>query len=203
MEIAMAGKILGATGVVAALIVLSAALPATAGGESRVEVEEMLPALGAPQTSADHVPEGIDLDALGGVRPETVRSLGTDETADYWVGRAGSSRACLILHLPGQEPITAATCGLIMDVYRQGLALDAGSQRDDPTRSAQAYLLPSDVDPAKLGSMLTKVSSNRDGDKTNLLSRQQLNTTPLQPAALPRNNGEVFEFTPLADSKER
>ncbi|MEV0155498.1 hypothetical protein AB0H57_17390 [Micromonospora sp. NPDC050686] len=190
-------KILGATGVVAALIVLSATLAMTACGGSRADVEEMLPALGAPQTEDDRIPEGIDLDALGGVRPETVRRLGADDTAEYWVGREGSSRVCLILHIPGGAEVTAATCRSITDFYEKGLALEAGGNRGDREPSAQAYLLPIDVDTAKLSPVLTRVPSASDSIETNLLSLQSQDASSLQPTDLQRKSGKVFGFTPL------
>lgn len=190
-------KALGIAGATAALVVTFAAIPATADEAPRVDVEDMLPVLGEPQTAHDHLPTEFPLDAFGGVRPETVRSLGADDKAEYWLGRAGSSNICLMLHIPGGAEITAATCGSITDFYKGGLALEAGAKRQSPNSSAQAYLLPSNVDAAALGSMLTKVSSGSDGIRANLLTRQSSDTTPVRPADLKRGSGEVFTFNPL------
>lgn len=194
----MKREALGATGFAAALIVLSAAFSTAASGKPRVDVEEMLPILGASQTAHDRIPDGIDLDAIGGVRPETVRRLGIDDTAEYWVGRAGSARVCLILHISGGAEVTAATCGLITDFYKRGLALQAGENWKDPERSARVYLLPADVDAAKLSPMLTKIPSTSDGAEVNLLSEQPQGSSLLRPTDLPRDNEGVFRFTPLA-----
>ncbi|WP_422770228.1 hypothetical protein ACN28C_26420 [Plantactinospora sp. WMMC1484] len=190
-------KALRATVVAAVLVVTSAALPATAN--EKVGVEEMLPVLGAPQVPGDRIPGGIDLDAIGGVRPETVRRLGSDDVAEYWVGRLGSSSTCLILHIAGGSEVTAAACGSITDFYNKGLALQAGESRNNPTRSAHAYLLPADVDATALSPMLTKVSSASDSTGPNLLSRQPQDAAPLQPTDLKRDKGNIFTFRPLSN----
>lgn len=180
----------------AALIGVATALPAITDDADRLDVAEVLPMLAMPQTAADSVPEVVRLDELGGVDETTVRSLGSDGTADYWVARAGQSGVCLVAHIPGGNEISASTCGTIADFNRRGLAIIAGQSRSDLSTSVEAYLLPSDVDVSAIasGGMVMKSS----GSATH---RALLTVNPqdprLQAAEVPRQHGDPFQFTPI------
>lgn len=197
----MSKKVWWGLGAAGALMSLSIANPALAAGDSLVDVEEMLPVLGQPPTANDRLPEGIDPGELGDIRQSTVRSLGSDGTAEYWVARAGSSNLCLILNIPGGAEVSASACGPITSFYRTGIALGAGESPDRPERSVVAYLLPSDVEMAKLTPLLPSIESSTYNARSNMLSMPWHGETMLPEVELPRSNGEIFNFVPLENGE--
>lgn len=189
-------KSLGAAAAVAALIGVATALPAMTDDADRLDVEVVLPMLALSRTAADSVPKAVDLDNLGGIDEATVRSLGSDGTARYWVARAGRSGVCLIAHIPGGNEISASTCGTISDFNRRGLAIIAGQSRSDLNTSVEAYLLPSDVDVTAIASssMLRKSSDNPAHPALLTVNPQD---PRLQAAEVPREHGDPFQFRPI------
>lgn len=186
-------KLIGAVvATITALSLVATALPAAADGSS-VNVEEMLPMLATPQTALDLVPKEVTLDSLGEIDADSVRAIGSDGVADYWVARSGTSQVCLILYIPGGNEVSASTCASLAHFYRAGMGLIAGESMTDPSRSTEVYLLPADINPSDLlvrmdSSPLPKISAN-------LLSMRPSNS--LRPADLSRMDGSIFNFNPI------
>jgi len=191
-------KTLGATASVAALIALSAAVPATAGNSSAVGLEDMLPVLAVPQDDTDRMPHGIDLADLGGVSKDSVRAIGSDEAARYWVGRSGTSEVCLILQVAADSEMAASTCAPITEFYRNGLRLVAGKSADDPSSSAEAYLLPADIDLAAIGAPEARATARSVASSPNLVSGRPDQLEDLERVEVRREDGSTFYFNPIS-----
>jgi hypothetical protein len=191
--------IIGAVGV-AAFVALATALPAIAEDGSRTSVEEMLPILASQQSASDRVPESVGISALGDISEESVRSLGGDGVANYWVARAGTSEVCLILEIP-EEKISASSCGSIADFYHHGISLAAGPSVDDPSSSTEAYLLPADIESSDIGVSKLHTEKQAMGLGAGLVtSRPQ--ESPVRLSEVIRDDGSVFEFAPVTLGKD-
>ncbi|QKW15621.1 hypothetical protein [Verrucosispora sp. NA02020] len=183
-----------ATAGVAGLIVLSTALPAIAGDDSRTSIEEMLPVLAVQQSVQDRVPASVELDKLGNVSQESVRYLGRDDVANYWVGRAGTSQVCLILQISGGNEVSASTCTYVTDFYKKGLGLVAGGDG----QTAEAYLLPADIDPTELGAeSYDPRQKGRVVPGANLLTVRSKATSGWKGSEVRRSDGSSFRFSPI------
>lgn len=194
-------KYITTLGVAGTLFLASIATPVIASteGPSPVNVEQMVPALAERQAKKDLLPSNLDSERLGGVRLDTVRSLGSDATARYWVARAGSADICLLVHIPGGADVSASTCGPITEFYRSGLSLAAGENPDSPERSVQAYLLPDDIEISKLASLSlnARSSSTTVDTEANMLTMRWHDGAQLAPVDVPRSNGQDFRLAPL------
>ncbi|MGO1544840.1 MAG: hypothetical protein ACTHXA_10935 [Gulosibacter sp.] len=181
-------------------IVFSLSFPVVSTAESAVTIEDMIPLLTQPQTKIDTVPESVDLEALGNISSASVRLAGEDALAQYWIGLTEASEVCLIMHIP-TSGISASTCGLATDFYSSGLGLVAGESRDDPSSSAEAYLLPFDIDSSEVGAS-TSLSRDRGVEGVNLV------TVPYQANGLfsvdveRANGGAEFHFDPIRLDEE-
>ncbi|WP_217616765.1 hypothetical protein [Cellulomonas sp. GbtcB1] len=187
-------KIAYATGV-AAVIALGTAVPAVAASANAMSVEDLIPALAAPQHESDRAPGGLDLVALGGIDEDSLRSLGGDEAGEYWVGRAGGAEVCLVTRLAADPELAASTCTPITEFYRKGLALVAALGAEDPTLAAEAYLLPSDIgaEPLDLG-----LASRSTDTEPNLISGRPDHLETLEAFEVHRADGSSFHFAPIS-----
>lgn len=192
----MRKKFIAATVSVAALIALSTAVSATAGGSSTVTLEEMLPVLAAPQTDSDRAPDEIDLASLGGVLEDSLRWAGSSETGNYWVGRAGTSNVCLVLQLAADPLTSASACAPITEFYRIGLKLRV--EMGDPSAAAEAYILPADIDVIAIGASQATATADVAVEGVNLVSGRPNELKGLKPSEVPRDNGMTFQFYPLS-----
>ncbi|MFV2010477.1 MULTISPECIES: hypothetical protein [unclassified Micromonospora] len=189
---------LGVTAGVAALNVISTALPALAQDAPRVEVERMLPILALPQSVQDRVPEDVDLGHLGNVSRESVRFLGEDDIADYWVGRSGNTQVCLIVKISGGNGVSASACASVTDFYRTGLGLGAGESVNGSEGSIEAYLLPADIDPIDLGAARHMKQAWQGRPDAHLLTVRPQVGSNWKGSEVERDNGISFRFTPIS-----
>lgn len=194
----MNAKTLGATAGVAALIALATAVPATAGSSAAVSLDKMIPALAAPQTDADHVPADVDLSGLGGVDEATVRSLGSDEAAHYWIGRAGTSEVCLIMQLMADSEVAASTCTELAHFYRAGMSLLAGKGAQEPESTAEAYLIPADVVVPTESAASRAAGAQGASASPQFISGRPDQLRDLEQFEVRRDDGSIFRFTPLS-----
>lgn len=91
---------------VGALIALSTAFPTAAENKPQVTIKSVLPVLTAPQSQEDRLPAGMQPSQLGNVSPGSVRYLGSNAAAKYWVGQAGIAKVCLIVQIPGGNHVS-------------------------------------------------------------------------------------------------
>ena len=180
----------------AVVVALGGALPAVANSTSAVSVEDLIPALAAPQVESDRAPEGMDLAALGGIEPDSLRALGGDDAGDYWVGRAGGAEVCLVTRLAVDPDLAASTCAPITDFYRSGLSLVAAISADDPTLAAEAYLLPADINLTSHDQASARQAAV--DPQPNLISGRSDQLETLEAFEVERTNGASFRFMPIA-----
>lgn len=191
-------KSLATSTTLVAFLALSTFASSSALGDAHLSVEQLIPQLDVAQTVADKVPDVVDLSALGAIDFDSIRSLGTDGVANYWVGRVGTSQLCLIMHIPNGYEVSAAACGEISDFHQQGIGLRAGESVNESERSAEAYLLPSDVQPSAI---VAKYKLElREGTNAGLLA-----VTPgslsAETITIPRMGSSDFSFVPLSTER--
>lgn len=186
-----------------AIVAVGAVVPAYADNSDATSVETLLPELAQPQDPQDEkLAEEADLEALGGIDPESVRSLGADELGSYWLGRAGSSEVCLIVQAPGDYRVTSSTCTDIARFSETGLSLRTGESADREN-NPEAYLMPADVPSHEVTALSgsSEIASRRSaesGAQSGLLVVRSGDASDLlDPATLQREDGSSFEFTPL------
>ena len=179
----------------AVLVAAGTAVPAVATGTTPTGVEDLIPVLAAPQTGADRAPDGLDLVALGGIDPDSLRTLGSDDAGDYWVGRAGGAEVCLVTRLAVDPELAASTCAPITAFSRVGLSLVAGLSADDPALAAEAYLLPSDIGAPPVAQGLASRSA---GGQPGFISGRPDQLEALEPFEVERPDGPAFRFAPLS-----
>lgn len=177
------------------MVALGTATPAVAASAHAMSVEDLIPALAAPQLESDRAPDGLDLVALGGIDEDSLRSLGSDEAGEYWVGRAGGAEVCLVTRLAADPELAASTCTPITEFYRKGLALLAALSAEDPALAAEAYLLPSDIAAAPLDQRLVSRSAVAE---PNLISGRPDQLETLEAFEVDRADGSSFHFAPIA-----
>lgn len=174
------------------LFLAATALPAAAS--SAQPVEDVIPALAVPQSAADAAPDTVNLDALG-IDAHELRSLGSDDVADYWVARSGNEDVCLIAYVRGGNEVSSSACTSIADFYQTGLGIVTGESRSNPDRSTEAYLIPSDVD----ANLVPQVAEARQGAA--LAGTQFVAARPgsvdFVRAEVERSDGTTFVFTPI------
>ncbi len=185
--------ILAASGAAGVLIVSAALAAPAAQAHSAVSLAELVPALSAPQTAADQVPAVVDLEALGVTETSTVRALGSEDGASYWVARSGAEDICLIVHIAGGDEIGASSCGPVTSFARTGMGLMAGADPSIEEGMAEGYLLPADVQvPGEAG---VSARSTNPSSSANLLI-----VTPedeVEAFETERADGTTFTFNPL------
>ena len=186
-----------AVGTVAGLVVLTAALPASAA--ERSDINDLVPAFATNQNAQDRSLESVSSEAFGALNADSVRWVGRKGTAEYWVARKGNSNVCLVMHIPGGMEVVAVTCAPAEDFYRKGLSLEAGGSPDEPDASAEAYLLPGDVDAGGIVSrpeLRTAALAAAAGDRANLIVVEP-GKSGLSQAEVAREDGSGFHFVPL------
>jgi hypothetical protein len=185
--------ILATSGAAGALIVGAAFAAPAAQAQSAVSLAELVPALSAPQTAADQVPAVVDLEALGVTDTSTVRALGSEGDASYWVARSGAEDICLIVHIAGGDEIGASSCGPVTSFASTGMGLMAGADPTIEESTAEGYLLPADVQiPGEAG------VSARSADPSS--SANLLIVAPgdeVEAFETERADGSTFTFNPL------
>lgn len=122
-------------------------VPTVTHGDTAMSIDDMVPELRTKQSDADRVPSKVDLESLGDVIPDSTRLLASTGNADFWVAKSGASTVCLIVYIPRGSEVSAASCSTYAAFYNRGLSIGAGESSD---RSAEAYLLPADVDRSAL-----------------------------------------------------
>lgn len=193
-------KLVAAVAGAGSLILGSLFVPTVAMAGSAVTLEDMAPALPEPQSKQDQLPSIVDLEALGNISSESIRFAGDDDTAQYWIGKGEAAEIWLIMHIP-ENGISASTCAQATDFYSSGLALAAGESRTDPSSSAEAYLLPADINLADMGALAANRKS-AEVDGVNLI------TVPFQSHDIPssevdRKDGSTFYFVPILVDAEQ
>lgn len=195
----MKNRTMAATVGVVAFVGLAAVAPATAGSSSAVSLEEMLPILAKAQSSSDHVPDSIDLDALGNISEDTIRFLGSDHAGSYWVGTTASDDVCLVMQTAADPDMAASSCVPIGSFYRDGLRLMAGQGMDQPETNAEAYLFPSDINlPSSDSPVSSARSAGGSGDSASFISGAAGELDDLDAFEVSRDDGTTFHFAPIS-----
>ncbi|POX67120.1 hypothetical protein C3481_02330 [Microbacterium sp. Ru50] len=174
------------------MTLLAAAVVApSASATDGQQIATLIPAFERTQTPDDRVPSTVDLFALGIYDDSSVRALGSDEDADYWVARSGSSDICLITYIAGGNEIAASTCVSASSFYESGLGIAAGDALPGFEKTAEGYLFPADV---KLSEATDRSSTMRASatEPTFLLADEAA-----EPATFEREDGSLFEFAPI------
>lgn len=171
--------------------VLSAA-PSMASSSSGTPLDQLIPELAVAQTSNDALPDNMKLEDLGPIDATSLRHLGEDELAEYWVGRSGSTQVCLIITLRDYPGVGASACGEATDFYNQGIALSTGNAEI----KSEAYLLPADVPIGEL----TNAKSLSSGVGLLVAGSASIPTDSVE---IIRPSGQTFTFSPLQDVQER
>lgn len=174
------------------LFLAATAMPAAAS--SAQPVEEVIPALAVPQTPADSAPDIVNLDALG-VEASELRSLGSDDVADYWVARSGNEDVCLIAYVRGGNEVSSSACVSIADFYQTGLGIVTGESRDNPERATEAYLIPSDVDAALVPNSAQARQVTASTGTQFVAARP--GSVDFTRSEIAREDGTTFVFTPI------
>lgn len=133
------------TSAVVALVLAGGFGAAPVHATPEVNVEDVLAVLNEPKAEYDNLPDGVDHAALGGIAPDSVRYLGQDALARYWVGVAHDSAVCLVTVIPDGNQIAASACASFPEFYEKGIGVVAGESREAGDRSTEAYLLPDDA----------------------------------------------------------
>lgn len=187
-------RVIQGTVVASAACLLLAATAMPAAASSSKPVEDVIPALAAPQTAADAAPSIIDLEALD-VEASALRSLGSDEVADYWVARSGNENVCLVAHVRGGNEVASSACVSIADFYQSGLGIVTGESRDTPDRATEAYLIPADVN-------VDLVPHSGEARLSESASSQFVATRPgsvdFTQTKIERTDGSTFVFSPIS-----
>lgn len=185
---------------VAAVAVVAGGSLLLADKDDEVSVDELVPALNRVQTPADVPSENIRLDALGGIKRDSIRKIFSDERAAFYVGEAGLDELCLVAHILSGSDVGGSTCADAIHLYQRGLALEVGTG-SGPTRSVQSYLIPGDVDVSTLSeSAPLERSAARDGVNP-LVIYPDVEKAPAA-MQLPRQGGGEFFFAPLNGRRE-
>lgn len=177
----------------AAGLVLAASTPALAG-TGTTPIEDVVPIFSLTQTAADVPPSNVNLEALGDIDPESVRAVGSDDVASYWVGQSADEDICLITYIPGGNEVAGSSCRSIPEFNQWGLGMIMGEDTADPSRSAEAYYLPSDISVAAIG------ASDQSGARvaaSNFTSGRP-GALNLSPEDVTRSDGSTFHFQPLS-----
>lgn len=184
-------------------VVMAAASPALAGG-GVIPLEDVAPILSTTQTTADLPPTYIDLHVLGDIDPASVRAIGHDEVADYWVGQSTANDICLITAIRGGNEVAGSSCRSLVEFNQFGLAMITGEDASDPKRSAEAYYLPGDVTLSDVGATESNGSNLRVAEGANSsqpmdgLAAGRPGTLDLEARDVERSNGSTFHFKPLS-----
>jgi len=168
-------------------------------------VEALIPVLSAPQTEADMAPASLDLEALGGIEPTSVRYLGADEVGQYWLGQTNDVDVCLITHVPGGYETSASNCMTLSNFNQYGLGIKAGEDLADPSRSVEAYYFPADVageftesGPGTTARQSTDGTARAPGD----LIAGPTGSLDVAAVDVPRPDGSSFRFRPLTPESQ-
>lgn len=180
----------------AALSVAAAALPAATAAPGAT-LDESLPLATTTQSQQDRTPDIIELSDLQ-VAPDSIRRVGSDGIADYWVGSNEGNEVCLIAHIPKDNWVAGSTCVSIIDFYRSGVGLGLEKSNLDQPISIEAYLLPADITQTEIGLRERDGvgSTNRDY-RANLVSVEPSNSLADLTLEIERENGVRFQFVPL------
>lgn len=181
-------KIVAGTGAAAALAALVLAYPASAGAAN--SPADLVPALAQPQSAGDVVPEHVDLVPLN-ISPQSTRSLGADDLAQYWVGQDESGRICLVMAVESAADVAAAACATPTDFYHHGARLQAGAGGNEGMAAAEAYLLPAGVRASELA--LGEAATHRDGITSEALVTGRPGELPRELPTLQREDGTPFQ----------
>lgn len=192
----MMNKTIAVTIATAAALSLGASTPAWAELPGTTAVGDVIPALATAQASNDMVPDGIDLVALGDINPDSVRSLGSDDLASYWIGQSVNGDVCLISYIPSGNEVAGSSCAGLPAFQQSGLAMITGEDVRDPSRSTEAYYLPDGVDVSDLGSSRILNARVRPDGPSNFVSGRP-GSLELHAVKFQRPDGTTFRFTPL------
>jgi hypothetical protein len=178
----------------AAGLALAASTPALAG-TGAMPIADVVPALKVAQTQADVPPSIVDLEALGNIDPASLRAVGSDDVASYWVGQSSTTDICLITYIRGGNEVSGSSCRSIPDFQQFGLAMITGEDTSDPTRSAEAYYLPADISVDSVGA--TEHTATNARSTTSNFTAGRPGALDLSVADVPRGDGSTFHFQPL------
>lgn len=180
----------------AALSVAAVVLPVATAAPGAT-LAESLPLAVTTQTEQDKTPDAIELSDLQ-VAPDSIRRIGSDGVADYWVGTNEANEVCLVAHIPHDQWVAGSTCVSIIDFYRSGVGLGLEKLAIDQPTSIEAYLLPADIAYSEIGLRERDgVDSLRTEYQANLVSVEPYSSHADLNLELERENGVRFLFVPL------
>ncbi len=191
--------------VLAAVLLLAGCSSADDQGTGSAETAEFIALLGQPQEAWDRLPHQRFAEA---VERDSARSLGSNDVADYWVGATKDSDVCLMISLRDDTDNSAAVCTDGDGFLENGVSVSVSAGSGEDAVSADAYLLPADVEVKPLREHLANYVQPVDEPEGMTQDRAELvgemNLIPVRPGTqttttleLRRADGGTFTFVPL------
>ncbi len=198
-------RILMVGSVLAAALVLMGCSSADDQGMGSAETAEFIALLGQPQEAWDRLPHQTFAEV---VEPDSARSLGSNDVADYWVGATKDSDVCSMISLRDDTDNSVAVCNSGDEFLENGLSVSVSGGSGEDAVSADAYLLPTDVEATPLREHLADYLQPVDEPQGMTEDRAELvgemNLIPVRPGTqttttleLKRADGGTFTFVPL------
>ena len=189
----------GSTLVLGSALVGSAPAFAASGATA---LGDVAPELARPQTPADLPPAAVDLQRLGGIKADTVRSVGHDDVADYWIGQSSATDICLITAVRGGNEVAGSSCRSLAEFNRFGLAMITGEDVGRSDRAAEAYYLPADISTSSISAApstrITSLNTRGLPATDENLAAGRPEKLSLHAREIARGDGSTFHFEPLA-----
>lgn len=187
MDVKVAGPLaIGATLVGASILLPGAAVPPDS------TPEEFIPVLFSEQSKEDAIPSLLNASELD-IELKSVRLVGADDVATYWVGTSPTKDLCLVAYIQAEEWVAGSSCVPITDFYQSGLGLGL----EGASGSTEAYLLPEDVAPSAVGLAQGGDAARKQAEFQANLVTVSLDTAPPAATDFIRPNGVGFQFVPL------
>ncbi len=195
----MVGSLLSAS------LLLTGCSTADDQGMSPTDTGEFIALLGQPQEAWDRLPRQGFAEV---VERDTSRKLGSNDVADYWVGATKDNDLCLMVSLRDDTDNSAAVCTDGDGFLENGLSVSVSAGSGEDAVSADAYLLPADVEVKPLREHLADYVQPVDEPEGMTEERAELvgemNLIPVRPGTqttstleLKRADGGTFTFVPL------
>jgi len=170
------------------LIAVAAAVVLVAGGATAIATtlnqpthtagpptpQDLVHAFTVPQTDDDRLTGRALSDNL---RPESARLIGESKHAKEWVAVDRQGNICLVTVLP--NGVIGTGCNPPEEFQRSGAGVSvSGGARNEPSRSAAARLLPSDIPESSLNDAARQIRNATSGF-TGWIETFYRNSTPL------------------------
>lgn len=185
-------------GVVAAagLVAATWATGADPAGAASLEPSQLVREFDTDQRDHDVLPEFLVGTHVGeGLLPETARKVGSSDVAEFWAAMDADGRLCLVSVL--LDGTAASSCSLPVDFFRYGAALALAGSEASPDMTAEAYLVPADVELPSGGVASRSKNALEESDSTQLFVVGRDGSNPPDGEFARAGVEEPFQFQPL------